>query len=352
MGLKHFARLPLFWRVQIVGWALFTVLSMPVKVPFLGWENALLVTLWREPLGFLLTSALGVLYRRVKTENPLLLAACVIPTSLATSALDVLVLSFLPGPPAAGPLGTVTAFWFRGVVYLTWSLLYFLIRQVMTSRERALGLARTEAAAHQAELQILRAQVDPHFLFNALNTILAGLDRAPHTLAPVVQGLADYLRYSLINRKATFVSLGDEFEATMNYLVVEKARFREGLEFDGSLDEPVRSLPVPVVILQPLVENAVKHGLKSSPPPLRIRVRVSAVAGGGADVEVANSGRWIEPPVERDPREASGAGLELLRRRLQLIYAGAHGFEVDARDDEVSIRMHLPPPSPSLLPTT
>src|SRR5262249_9222664 len=162
-----------------------------------------------------------------------------------------------------------------------------LIRQVIMLRERELALAHAESAAARAELQVLRAQVDPHFLFNALNTVLAGLDREPRALAPVVQGLADYLRYSLLNRKATFVSLGGEFGARMSYLVVEKARFREGLEIDGHFDEGVRSLAVPVVILQPLVENAVKHGYKSSPPPLRVRVHVTAVDGGGADIEVA-----------------------------------------------------------------
>src|SRR5262249_39606964 len=161
---------------------------------------------------------------------------------LAVAGVDVLVFAFLPVPATSGPQGTMAAFWFRGVVYLTWSLLYFLIRQVIVSRERELALAHAESAAARAELQVLRAQVDPPFLFNALNTVLAGLDREPRELAPVVQGLADYLRYSLVNRKATFVSLGDEFEATMSYLVVEKARFREKLEVDGHLDQQAHEL--------------------------------------------------------------------------------------------------------------
>jgi LytS/YehU family sensor histidine kinase len=322
-----------------------------VKVPFLGVENAILVTVLREPLGFLLTCGLRWVYLRLKltAARPLRLAGIVVPASLLVAGLDVLLLAFLPVPATSGAQGTMAAFWFRGVVYLTWSLLYFLIREVLVSRERELALARVESTAAQAELQVLRAQVDPHFLFNALNTVLAGLDRDPRALAPVVQGLADYLRYSLVHRKATFSSLGDEFDATMSYLLVEKARFREGLEVDGRVDESVRSLPVPVVLLQPLVENAVKHGYKSSPTPLRIRVHVTAVEGGGADVEVANTGRWVEPPVERDPRDASGAGLELVRRRLELIYADKHRFHIDTPEGEVSIRLHLPQPAPALL---
>jgi two-component system, LytTR family, sensor kinase len=350
---RRFRALPLFWRLQIAGWIAFAVLSLPVKAPFLGAQNAILVTVFREPLGFLLTLGLRWVFLRLRltTARPLLVALCVVPASLTAAAVDILVLAFLPVPTASGAQGTMAAFWFRGIVYLTWSLMYFLIRQVMETRERELTLARAESAAHQAELQVLRAQVDPHFLFNALNTVLAGLDRDPRGLTPVVQGLADYLRYSLVNRHATFVPLGDEYDATMNYLVVEKARFREGLVIDARVDEAVRSLPVPVVIIQPLVENAVKHGLKSSPLPLRIRVHVTSAPEGGADVEVANTGRWIEPPAERPRGDASGAGLELVRRRLELLYAGTHGFHIDAKEHEVAIRLRLPVPSPALLPS-
>ena len=347
---RRFADLPLFWRVQIAGWLAFSVLSIPVKAPFFGMEKAIVVTVLREPLGFLFTIGLRWLYLRLKlsAERPLLMSVCMVPASLAVAAFDVFVVQFVPLPVVFGGLATTAAFLFLGIVYLTWSLLYFLIGQMITARERALTLARAEAAAHKAELSALRAQVDPHFLFNALNTVLAGLDRDPKALAPVVQGLADYFRYSLVHRHAAFVPLGDEFDATLNYLVVEKARFREGLLVDAQMDASARSLPVPAVILQPLVENAVKHGYKSSPKPLRIRVRVTAAPEGGADVEVANSGRWIEPPLRREAGDAGGAGLELLKKRLQLLYNGTHRFEIAAQDDEVSVRVHVPPPASGL----
>lgn len=347
--------MPLFWRLQIAGWLVFVLLSLPLRVSFLGSvQRAILVSLYREPVGFLLTLALRFVYRRLRlgSERPVLLGACMVAASMTASGIDYGVGTLLDLPLHAVPsekLATQGLFWFRSVIYVTWSLMYFLIRQVIAAREKALTLARSEAAAHQAELQFLRAQVDPHFLFNALNTVLAGLDRDPRALAPVVQGLADYLRYSLLNRHAAFVPLGDEFDATMNYLVVEKARFRERLEFEGRLDEAARALPVPVVILQPLVENAVKHGYKSSPLPLRIRVHVTAVPGGGAEMVVANTGRWIEPPVRREPGEASGAGLELVKRRLELLYRGTHRFQIDTDGDEVSVRIRLPEPAPSLV---
>jgi len=155
--------------------------------------------------------------------------------------------------------------------------------------------------------------------------------------------LADYLRYSLAHRHTAMVPLGEEFDAVLNYLLVEKARFREDLQIDSHIDPTARSVPVPGVMLQPLIENAVKHGVKSSPIPLKLRIHVRSASNGGAIVEVANSGRWIEPPVSRDAGDASGFGLESLKRRLTLVYAATHRFEISAGQNQVLIRIQVPP---------
>jgi LytS/YehU family sensor histidine kinase len=240
--------------------------------------------------------------------------------------------------------------WLRATQYVGWSGLYFWIKSAIAARERAMNLIRAEAAAREAELRMLRAQIDPHFLFNALNTVLAGIPPEQRKLNDVVQGLADYLRYSLANRHLTLVALGDEFDAALNYLTVEKARFRDDLQVEAHIDEAARRIPAPGIFLQPLIENAVKHGYRSSPAPLRLRVNIRVDASGGAEIEVANSGRWIDPPRERAANDAGGHGLESIRRRLALLYPGTHEFALSTAGEQVSIRIHLPPAS-SLLET-
>lgn len=343
--------MPPFWRWQLVGWTVHGVVSLPLKVEGFGSLRAALVaTLVITPVAFILTGILRSVYVRLNLspERPRELVIPVLIASTIAAAIDWGIISGAQRALDLYPASTVWLVgytWLRGVQYLGWSTLYFWILSTQAARERAVNLVRAESAAHEAELQMLRAQIDPHFLFNSLNTVLAGLGRDQHALSGVVQGLADYLRYSLANRHSALVPLGEEYDAMMNYLVVEKARFRDDLEINAHMDPGARGVPVPGVILQPLVENAIKHGYKVSPLPLRLRIAIHAKAGGGATLEVANSGRWIQAPVKREAGDAGGVGLESLRRRLSLLYKDTHGFDVVTGPDDVVVRITVPPAS-------
>ena len=351
---SRIANLPLFWRFQLGGWAVHAIVTMPLKVAAFGGAGAFAVSLGTEPLGFALTVGLRHAYQRLglRVGAPYRLVLWVLACSTVASVLDWLIarpvqLQLNLSVPSLFIIGFA---WLRAVQYVGWSGLYFGISAAIAERQRALNLVRAEAAARESELQMLRAQINPHFLFNSLNTVLAGLDRDPKALGAVVQGLADYLRYSLAHRHMTMVPLGEEFDAAVNYLIVEKARFRGDLEVETHIDPAARGLPVPGVMLQPLIENAVKHGYTSSPIPLRLRVVIRASVDGGGVIEVANSGRWVEPRAERASGDASGFGLDSVTRRLQLLYPRAHRFEIDTGRDEVSVRIHLSPAAPAGTP--
>jgi len=350
-GLSH---LPLFWRFQIIGWLTFAIFTLPLKVTAFGSvEYAILVVLLREPLGLLLTSGFRIVYRRmdIRAHPPAQLAICGIGFSFLAGGIDLLAFKSFTSNVHADPISqsAMGILCFRAMLYCVWSFLYFWIRDHLRNNQRMLRLAQAETAARNAELLMLRAQVSPHFLFNALNTILAGLDRQPAALAPTVQGLADYFRYSLTSRHDTLVPLGEEFDAIMNYLMVEKARFRDSLVIESHLDPKVRGILVPGVFLQPLVENAIKHGYQTSETPLRLWIRVEAGEDGSVDLEVRNSGCWVEP---RDTDGSHGNGLAILRRRLELLYGGGHGIETTASSNpaEVTIRIHLPSLNPPVTP--
>jgi LytS/YehU family sensor histidine kinase len=341
-------RLSLFWQFQLGGWLAHAIVSLPLKIAAFGSLHAgLVASLMTESVGLLLTLALRFVYRRLRLspEQPGRLLVWVVLACAVAATIDLRisvpseVVSELRELPAIVMFGFT---WLRALTYVAWTILYFWIRRVITERERVLNQLRAEAAARDAELRMLRAQVDPHFLFNALNTVLAGLDRDPRSLSIVVQGLADYLRYSLAHRHSMLVPLGEEFDAAMNYLEVEKARFRDDLIVEAHIDDAARHVMVPGVFVQPLIENAVKHGYKSSPLPLRLRVSVESATVGGAAIEVANSGRWIDPPLHRPPDDASGVGLASLQRRLALFYPDTHTFEILRVADGVRVRVSVP----------
>lgn len=319
------ARLPLFWRVQLIGWLAYVVLSFPFKLLALGsLEYVLGISLIREPMGVLWTVGLRRVYRRLGLvlARPVRLAGWVLFLCLVAGFADGMVWDFLNGRFLQLEVNRSMdgMFYPRTLIYCCWSFLFFWIKDYLLARERLLALARSETAAREAELKMLRAQVSPHFLFNAFNTILAGLDRDPKQLAPVVQSLADYFRYSLGNQHDALVPLREELEAVMNYLTVEKARFRDALVVETHLDPEAGEVLVPGVILQPLLENALKYGHQTSPTPLRIGLRVEISSSDRLLIKVGNSGRWIEPPAVRARGDVGGSGLSNLKRRLELLY--------------------------------
>ncbi len=342
---------PLFWRFQIVGWLVYALLTLPLKlVLFQSLGYALLVTLFRESFGFLITTGFRYLFRKMELRigRPVILATVVLSLSFTFSAVDLLLgfaVQDLGGRSATGDL-VFGIFCFRALLFTTWSVLYFTLRDLIAARERLASLRKAEIAVRDAEILMLRAQVSPHFLFNAFNTIIADLDDTNRSLVPVVRGLSDYFRYSLASHDQPFVKMEQEFDAIRSYLTVEKARFQDSLEIDCHLDPAAAGLEVPGIFLQPLVENALKHGYKTSPTTLRLRLDITGDGNNGAVVEVTNSGKWSAENPEQDGEGTGGQGLSVLRRRLELLYPGRHSLEILACDSEgtVTVRILLEPP--------
>ncbi|CAN5420593.1 hypothetical protein BH09VER1_BH09VER1_29540 [soil metagenome] len=339
--------IPLFWRFQLVGWSAYIVLSFPLKVIFLGTVQAAVVTtLVRDGFAFLLTLGMRAIYWRTYALHRRLpwVAVIVVAASLSAGLLLTLFslalehVIVLEETVLFGELNDIRLFYFCTSLYVAWSLLYFGIKFMGDAAERDLLLAYAETARRDSELKMLRAQMDPHFLFNALNAIRAGIDQRSRELIAIVEGLSGYLRYSLAHRNDNLVAVREEFDALVDYLTVEKARFREELEVSYHIDEAARPLLVPGVILQPLVENAIKYGRKTSPLPLRVQIGVE-VANGQIELSVANTGSWDESP----PSEPShGLALQNLRDRLAILYPGNQTFQATANDGWVRVILRIP----------
>ena len=340
------SRLPLFWRFQLGGWTAIVLLTFPLNVALTGTLlGALLVSLIREGSSFALTLVMPVIYRpflrkpyRHPGMIPVVTVVC-LAGGLLQSGLFILLHDIFPLEEIVFVRSVeFSLFYERTAVLVCWSLLYIGIKRMRDGMQRELRLSVLESEKREAELKLLRAQMNPHFLFNALTTIEAASGRRMPDVSAMLQSLADYFHYSLTHRNDDFVPMGEEYDALMGYLALEKARLNGTLKIDCQIDDEARKALVPGIILQPLVENAVKYGRETSPSPLQLKLHVSR-ADPEIQMEVSNSGHWIEP---RKKHTGTGVGLANLQRRLALLYPGEHRLEIVRQEDYVSVRIRIP----------
>jgi hypothetical protein len=214
-------------------------------------------------------------------------------------------------------------------------LLYALGSQWQRMKSLELRTAEAEAALRTSELQRLEAQLQPHFLFNALTAVLA-CRHDPEAVANVTIGLSEHLRFCL-SRQGVLEPLSREIDALEHYLAVQRARFGKALDCRIECTEEAREALVPPVIVEPLLDNALKHGAITSPAPLRIVVDCR-MEGSTLVVTVDNSGTWIEPGA--DGRH--GTGLASLRRRLSLLDFQEASLESGPAGNGVRACLRLP----------
>lgn len=336
-----------FWLLQIGGWLVaIPIFVLVLLVVFADPATALLVGCIRQAMGFAISLGLWSLYRRWPARGFQLAQhawkialACIFAT-LADYFLAEMIRHAL-NLPALPEFALRGSFFVRLAVYVAWSALYFGIRQELEGHAQELELALAEASAREAELQLLRAQVNPHFVFNALSSIVGHAEDNPAAVIEITYAVSDYLRYSL-SQRAHRARLGDELAAMTNYLRVERLN-RGEKNLDWVIDATVSagSALAPTALVQPLVENAIKYGLLTSPMPLRLRVQAE-VAGQELVVVVENTGRWLESAEGGQARSSTGIGLPNLRRRLVLLCGGQATLTVQTPGDRVRVEVRMP----------
>lgn len=210
------------------------------------------------------------------------------------------------------------------------SFLYFGIQYWRLASEQSERARKATALAHQAQLQMLRYQLNPHFLFNALNSIRGMILEDSSRSREMVAQLADFLRYSL-SGKDEESTIADEIDAIENYLAIQRIRFEDRLDATVEVDESAARVSVPFFLIHPLVENAVKYGMKTSPMPLRIRIAVKR-SNDEVEIYVSNTGKLVVNDAFGDesirPQDGTGIGLKNITERLQLIFPDQHEFKI------------------------
>ncbi len=333
-----------FWRLNIVVWSLFAVFSLIERLLlFPTIFQAGVFSIFQIPIAVILSGLLRIVYRRpfIGDTFRITTAAWIIGLSLIAAFLHAYIVH-----ETASSLGWISsainadaAFGLRTkfywLVYMGWGLGYFGIRAQIEASSQAEKAKAARAEAHRIELQMLRAQLDPHFLFNSLNSVTAEIRPHPDTAINMMRELCDYLRYSLDHRNQPTDELASELDAVSAYLKIQQARFGDRLNTRIEADDASRRRIVPSFLLQPLVENAVKHGFEADHATWDLHL-MARTADDTLRINVKNSGC-----LDLSESSHQGVGLSTLRRRLELHYPRRHSFEMTEEDGFVCAKLKL-----------
>lgn len=335
---------------QLVFWSLWAAIFFLLVRPHHPFPDLLLrQTAAAAAIGLACSSVLERLQTLLHARMPRFAAFVSIPLgsvllgfawyALAAAAGDVLdPFLFTPVRVPGGELFAPAQITTFAAVLLLWSLLYLALVYWRDQRAQRERVQKAEGLAQQARLRMLRYQLNPHFLFNALNSIGALAGEAPDRVQRMVGELSGFLRYSLLDAERLEVPLAEELRAVTHYLEVEKVRFEGDLDVGIDVKPGAAERTLPAFLVLPLVENAIKHGQRTSGMPLRIRI-TGRIENGALWIEVNNSGTWLPPSAARVA--GTDTGLHNVRERLRAHYAGRHAFDVYEQDGWVHARIRI-----------
>jgi len=200
------------------------------------------------------------------------------------------------------------------LIFILMIMLYYLMVYSENLKQRINNEANLKTLVREAELSALKAQINPHFLFNSLNSISSLTMRDPARARNMIIELSEFLRYSLKHKEREETSLEEEIQNIAKYLEIEKIRFEGRLIFEMDIPESCKKLRLPNMILQPLFENAIKHGVYESLEPVTIILKSEC----NSDFLILTIINNFEPDLA--PRKGNGIGLKNISSRLRLIY--------------------------------
>jgi two-component system, LytTR family, sensor kinase len=338
----------LFWKLQISGWFLLLIVYL-----LLFFRNYLddIRTISGLTLtyitGFLITLALRQFYKHVGYRNRsifsislLIIGGTIVSANIwfwFDASISQIIFGDLQTLKEFDFSKYVNLIWSKSFIIILWSAIYFSIKlwnEWLEERNRA---EKADSLAHKAQLQMLRYQLNPHFLFNSLNSIRALIEEDKIRAKSMITELSEFLRYSLISKNLSYVPLSSELDATKHYFAIEKTRFEEKLEVTFSVDPLTEDIQVPSFLIHPLIENAIKYGMKTSRLPLLISIK-STIASNHFCLEVCNSGKWME---KSNHNESTGTGLNNVRQRLLNAYPDNHKFSISKSSDIVCVKIEI-----------
>jgi two-component system, LytTR family, sensor kinase len=339
-----------FWHYQIIGWILYSGMQLTLVVTWKGynWQTFLSVSIQLVVL-FILLLILRKYYRTIQLHSISLfeLVSRIVVTSLIMSCICVCfwggIEYLLFGEKfihyANSLLHILDRISVSFPIFLGWSALFFgikLWRDWLDEREQT---ERATEAAQQSQLQMLRYQLNPHFLFNALNSVRALIDEDAHSAKTMITDLSEFLRYSLISRKEPIVTLKEELDAIRLYLSIEEQRYEEKLQITYDINPYTETVPVHSFLIHPLVENALQCIMQSSSMPLQLTIRTDII-NGKLIVTIIHSGCQI-PIQENGSSDLHKSGFKQVEARLKDLFPSRYHLSSYQLNDKAQIILEL-----------
>jgi sensor histidine kinase YesM len=217
-------------------------------------------------------------------------------------------------------------------IILLWELIYFSVHFFENYKRAEIESYIWEAAVKDFELKTLKSQLNPHFMFNALNSIRALIGVDPVTAQSAVTRLSNLLRYSLKMERIETVSLQEEMQTVTDYLELESVRFEERLKFKIDIDPKSSKIEIPPMMIQTLVENGIKHGISKKTEGGEIVIKVEVI-NSNLYIDIKNSGQIEEGALQN----SSGFGISNTKHRLHLLYGEKASFTIKNESENIVI---------------
>lgn len=336
-------RVQIYWYCQVLGWAFYIL----VNSVFLGLNSEpsvkeYLLYLLMLPTGITISHFYKLLLKKIK----------ILEFNIPTQLLAIVVFSIINGfiyffvdlffvklfGLSVNRLNLVAiteSVINFSVVFALWNIIYFGFHYFQNYRRSEINALRYLAANRESELNNLKAQLNPHFIFNCMNSIRALIDENPDKAKQAVTQLSNILRNTLLIDKNKEILLKDEINLVNDYLQLEKIRYEERLNYEFKIDEAAGNCLIPPFIIQTQVENAIKHGISRLPGFGKIVVE-AFIAEKTLNITIINTGKLInEQPL-------TGVGFKNSIQRLELLYGKKSKISIEEKDDLVVVNVLIP----------
>lgn len=339
----------MFWTLQIGGWAFYGLIRYLNALAIGFTPDYFLQIIWVTLVAFFLTLILRYIIRFAWNYGPpAIFMTAIIMTAGASAALSALELWGLAAfyDPEWDPKGwqLLGNAFYDAALIMAWAGLYISIKFLRQYREQNERMLKVTAMAHQAQLQMLRYQLNPHFLFNTLNAISTLLlDKNSQAANRMLTKMSSFLRYTLVNQPTEKVTLDQELHALGLYLDIERVRFEDRLDVKIKASKDARNAKVPSLLLQPLIENAIKYAIAPSEDGGTICIEAE-LNDDTLRIILSDTGPGLPKDMPHEPSAtSSGVGLVNTKERLKQIYGDDFDFRLQRNQPTgLCIQMTLP----------
>lgn len=333
-----------YWYCQVFGWSFYLIInSIFFGLSYKSTYKDYLLFFLSLPLGIAITHLYRLLILRLKVlelKIPAQLGAIVF-FSLVKGVIFFLMINLISAIFGLIRKEDLTLLFISSsvlnftVIFCLWNTFYFGFHYFQNYRRTEINSLRYLAASKESELKSLKAQLNPHFIFNCMNSIRALIDENPANAKIAVTQLSNILRNTLLMDKSKEISLKDEIDLVTDYLNLEKIRYEERLSFEFNISEAVLNCLIPPFIIQSQVENAVKHGISVFPGPGRILIEAYK-EGESVRIRVSNTGSVSsEKPL-------TGVGFRNSIQRLELLYGQQGKISISESGGLVVVEISIP----------